>query len=138
MTDVLYIEDNANEADVFTRLMRKKLQSIEYKIAFSGAEILQYLHESANADDCLPRLILMDINMNGMNGFDVIRELRNNSRTQLVPIIAFSTSDSPSDVKKAYQLGVNAYLIKPGGYQSTGELLERTFAFWLADNIRSY
>jgi CheY-like chemotaxis protein len=80
----------------------------------------------------------MDINMNGMNGFDVIRELRNNNRTQLVPIIAFSTSDSPNDVRRAYQLGVNAYLIKPGGYQSTGELLERTFAFWLADNIRSY
>lgn len=138
MTDVLYIEDNANEADVFTRLMRKKLQSIDYKIVYSGTEILQYLHESTNADDRLPRLILMDINMNGMNGFDVIRELRNNSRTQLVPIIAFSTSDSLSDVKKAYQLGVNAYLIKPGGYQSTGELLERTFAFWLADNIRSY
>ncbi len=138
MTDVLYIEDNANEADVFTRLMRKKLQSIEYKIANSGTEMLQYLREADEQNDCLPRLILMDINMNGMNGFDVIRELRNNNRTQLVPIIAFSTSDSPNDVRRAYQLGVNAYLIKPGGYQSTGELLERTFAFWLADNIRSY
>ncbi|PRY31756.1 CheY-like chemotaxis protein [Spirosoma oryzae] len=138
MTDVLYIEDNANEADVFARLMRKKLQSIDYKIANSGTEMLQYLREADEQNDGLPRLILMDINMNGMNGFDVIRELRNNSRTRLVPIIAFSTSDSPNDVRKAYQLGVNAYLIKPGGYQSTGELLERTFAFWLADNIRSY
>ncbi len=138
MTDVLYIEDNANEADVFARLMRKKLQSIDYKIANSGTEMLQYLREAGEQNDGLPRLILMDINMNGMNGFDVIRELRNNSRTRLVPIIAFSTSDSPNDVRKAYQLGVNAYLIKPGGYQSTGELLERTFAFWLADNIRSY
>jgi CheY-like chemotaxis protein len=138
MTDVLYIEDNANEADVFARLMRKKLQPIAYKIANSGAEMLQYLQEADEQNDCLPRLILMDINMNGMNGFDVIQELRSNNRTRLVPIIAFSTSDSPSDVRKAYQLGVNAYLIKPGGYQSTGELLERTFAFWLADNIRSY
>ncbi len=138
MTDVLYIEDNANEADVFARLMRKKLQSIAYKIANSGTEMLQYLQEAGEQDDCLPRLILMDINMNGMNGFDVIRELRSNNRTRLVPIIAFSTSDSPNDVRRAYQLGVNAYLIKPGGYQSTGELLERTFAFWLADNIRSY
>ncbi len=138
MTDVLYIEDNANEADVFARLMRKKLQSIDYKIANSGTEMLQYLREAGEQNDGLPRLILMDINMNGMNGFDVIRELRNNSRTRLVPIIAFSTSDSPNDVRKAYQLGVNAYLIKPGGYQSTGELLERTFAFWLADNISSY
>lgn len=138
MTDVLYIEDNANEADVFARLMRKKLQPIAYKIANSGTEMLQYLQEAGEQDDRLPRLILMDINMNGMNGFDVIRELRSNNRTRLVPIIAFSTSDSPNDVRKAYQLGVNAYLIKPGGYQSTGELLERTFAFWLADNIRSY
>ncbi len=138
MTDVLYIEDNANEADVFARLMRKKLQPIAYKIANSGTEMLQYLREADEQNDCLPRLILMDINMNGMNGFDVIRELRSNNRTRLVPIIAFSTSDSPNDVRKAYQLGVNAYLIKPGGYQSTGELLERTFAFWLADNIRSY
>jgi len=138
MTDVLYIEDNANEADVFARLMRKKLQPIAYKIANSGTEMLQYLQEAGEQDDRLPRLILMDINMNGMNGFDVIQELRSNNRTRLVPIIAFSTSDSPSDVRKAYQLGVNAYLIKPGGYQSTGELLERTFAFWLADNIRSY
>lgn len=138
MTDVLYIEDNVNEADVFTRLMRKKLQTIEYKIAYSGTEMLQYLQELYQQNNCLPRLILLDINMNGMNGFDIIRELRSNSRTELVPIVAFSTSDSPNDVRKAYQLGVNAYLIKPGGYQSTGELLERTFAFWLADNIRSY
>jgi CheY-like chemotaxis protein len=134
MTDVLYIEDNANEADVFTRLMRKKMQSIDFKIAESGTETLRYLYGSGEAALSPPRLILMDINLNGMNGFDIIKQIRDDVRTRLVPIIAYSTSDSPADIRRAYQLGVNAYLVKPGGYQSTGDLLERTFAFWLADN----
>lgn len=135
MTDVLYIEDNANEADVFIRLMRKKMQSIDFKIVESGSETLRYLYDSGDAPPTMPRLILVDINLNGMNGFDIIKQIRANGRSRLVPIIAFSTSDSPTDVRQAYQLGVNAYLVKPGGYQSTGDLLERTFAFWLTDNL---
>ncbi|QJD79373.1 response regulator [Spirosoma rhododendri] len=138
MIDVLYIEDNANEADVFARLMRRKMQSIGFKIADSGSETIRYLYGTTETAPTMPRLILMDINLNGMNGFDIIKHIRDDARTRMVPIIAFSTSDSPTDVRRAYQLGVNAYLVKPGGYQSTGDLLERTFAFWLADNICAF
>lgn len=137
MTDVLYVEDNPDEADVFARLMRRQARPIRYEILDSGTSAIRYLYGSGPDEKTpqpVPRLILMDLNLNGMSGFDIVERIRTDERTRTVPIVAFSTSDNPSDIDRAYRLGVNAYLVKPGGYQSTHELLDRTFTFWLDTN----
>lgn len=139
MADVLYIEDNVNDADIFCRLMQKIDRSVSYTIIDSGSEAIDYLTSQGtyqNQVSPLPKLLLLDLNLLGISGFDIIQKVREIDRTRFLPIIAFSTSDNPQDVVSAYKAGINAYVVKPGSYQATGSLLTRLFAFWLDHNTR--
>ena len=140
MVDVLYVEDNPNDADIFGRLIRKLNRPITYAVVSSGPEAIEYLagtgrHEQRKVG--LPKLVLMDLNLGGMSGFEVIKQARALARTRHIPIIAFSTSDNPVDIKSAYDAGINAYVVKPGSYQETGEVLKKLCDFWLGDTTRT-
>jgi len=140
MTDILYVEDNIDDADIFCRLIRKLNLPVSYTILNSGSEALEYLSRPSvdhpNQDVSLPKLLLLDLNLDGMSGIDVLEMIRAEERTRWLPIVAFSTSDNPKDIEQAYAAGINAYLVKPGSYQATGLMLQRLCEFWLHDNIR--
>lgn len=139
MIDVLYVEDNPNDADIFGRLMRKLNRSITYTVLTSGSEALDYLAGQGRYEQqktSLPKLVLLDLNLDGISGFDVLEQTRALDRTRYLPIVAFSTSDNPKDIKLAYAAGVNAYVVKPGSYQATGTVLEKLCDFWLENNTR--
>ena len=139
MVDVLYVEDNADDADIFSRLIRKQNRTITYTILSNGAEAVDYLTGQGRyeqEDTTLPKLVLLDLNLNGLSGIDVVHRARAIDKTRFVPIVVFSTSDNPKDVKSAYEAGVNAYVVKPGSYGATGTTLEQLCDFWLENNIR--
>lgn len=135
MTDILYIEDNADDADIFSRLIKKLDQPVNYTILNSGSAAVEYL--SGQQALPLPKLLLLDLNLVGMSGFDVLQWARSLDRTRWLPIVAFSTSDNLIDIQQAYAAGINAYVVKPGSYQATGTLLQRLCQFWLGDNTRT-
>ncbi|MBD2757660.1 response regulator [Spirosoma validum] len=139
MLDILYVEDNPNDADIFSRLIRKMDRPITYTVINSGSEAVDYLagqgRYSTQSNE-LPKLVLMDLNLNGLSGFEVIQQARSIDRTRFVPIVAFSTSDSPHDIQSAYKAGVNAYVVKPGSYQATGSVIGKLCDFWLENNAR--
>jgi two-component system response regulator len=140
MVDVLYVEDNPNDADIFSRLIRKLNRPITYTVISSGSEAIEYLTGKGRYEQqktVLPKLVLMDLNLDGVSGFDVIEQARALDRTRYVPIVAFSTSDNPTDIKSAYDAGINAYVVKPGSYQETGYVLEKLCDFWLGNNTRT-
>ncbi|WP_138994595.1 response regulator [Larkinella sp. C7] len=137
MLDLLYVEDNPDDADVFGRVMRKMEKTISYKVINVGSEALDYLsaegkYQTETAP--LPKLLLLDLDLSEYSGFDIIERARSLSRTRLLPIVVFSTSDNPQDISQSFQLGANAYVVKPGTYQSIGQLLRRLCDFWLIDN----
>lgn len=139
MTDILYVEDNPDDVEVFRRLLNKLERPLQYTILTSGSDAIRYL--SAEGPEphrtmSLPRLVLLDINLVGISGIDVLRLARTDERTRLLPIIAYSTSDNPSDIRQAYEAGANAYIVKPGSYPETGALLRRLCHFWLDDNAQ--
>ncbi|GAB2557786.1 response regulator [Spirosoma aerophilum] len=139
MADVLYVEDNPNDADIFGRLVRKLKRPITYTVISSGAEALEYLTGQGRYESqktILPKLVLLDLNLSGLSGFDVIEQTRAFDKTRYLPIVAFSTSDNPKDIQSAYEAGINAYVVKPGTYQATGTVLEKLCEFWLENNIR--
>ncbi|GAB4027788.1 response regulator [Spirosoma koreense] len=140
MMDILYVEDNPNDADIFSRLVRKIDQALTFKVLESGSEAVDYLTGRGRYRGemyTLPKLILVDLNLNGLSGFDVVQQARSLDRSRFVPIVAFSTSDHPNDVQSAYEAGVNAYIIKPGSYHATGSVIGKLCAFWLESNIRT-
>lgn len=139
MVEILYVEDNADDADIFSRLIRKLDRPVSYTILNSGSETVEYLSGQGryqNQTMPLPKLMLLDLNLVGMSGLDVLEWARSTDRTRWLSIVAFSTSDNPDDIRKAYEAGINAYVVKPGTYQATGTLLRGLCQFWLDHNIR--
>ena len=140
MVDVLYVEDDPNDADIFGRLIRKLNRPITYTVISSGSEAIEYLTGKGRYEQqkvVLPKLVLVDLNLGAVSGLEVIERARAFDRTRHIPIVVFSTSDSPHDIKSAYDAGINAYVVKPGSYQETGEVLKKMCAFWLGDTTRT-
>ncbi|WP_234735460.1 response regulator [Tellurirhabdus bombi] len=140
MLDILYIEDNEDDIDVFSRVIKKIDDKISCKIIDRGSEAVEYLTAKgkyASRLAPLPKVVLLDLNLPGYTGFDIIQQLRNEKRTKLLPIIVFSTSDNPKDINRSYELGVNAYIVKPGSYHTSNGLLRRVCDFWLSVNHAS-
>ncbi|MGV3557214.1 response regulator [Larkinella arboricola] len=137
MLDVLYVEDNPDDADVFGRVIRKMEKGISYKVINVGSEALDYLTAEGKYGQQtapLPKLLLLDLDLSEYSGFEIIQRARSLARTRLLPIVVFSTSDNPQDISQSLALGANAYVVKPGSYQSINQMLRRLCDFWLIDN----
>jgi CheY-like chemotaxis protein len=137
MLDILYIEDNADEAEVFRRAVSRLPQAPSFKILSTGTEGINYLLQQGSYLGmalAMPKLVLIDLNLPGHSGFEVIQQVRATSRTRYLPLVVYSTSDNPNDIRRAYDLGANAYLIKPGSYHEVSDMLRRAVDFWLSQN----
>jgi two-component system, chemotaxis family, response regulator Rcp1 len=121
---VLIVDDNL--ADV--GLMR---------MAWQQAAIKEPLVAARTHDEALeqvarkPRLILLDLNLSGTHGFELLEELRSQTATRLIPIIILTTSAAQSEVDRAYELGANAFLTKPPDLVQTIAFMAAVAEFWL-------
>lgn len=137
MLDILYIEDNLDEAAIFRRVISRQEQPPSFTILASGTDGIDYLLRQGSYIGQvvpMPRLVLIDLNLPGRSGFDVIQQVRATSRTRYLWLVVYSTSDSPNDMRKAYDLGANAYLIKPGSYHEVSKMMRKVVDFWLLQN----
>ena len=109
---VLLVDDN--HADV--RLIRESFRVLrirhDLEIANSGDEAMKLL-KGREPPAQLPDIILLDINMPGMDGFDLLRAIRRDLKLQITPVIVLSSSANEGDIQRAYSLGANAYMSKP-------------------------
>lgn len=128
--NILYVEDNKDSITFFSRVVGK-LGNYKFETPEDGATAIKMLEQS----DFEPEMILLDINLPGMNGFEVLQHVRSQTAYKNVPVIMFTSSDDDNDIKKSYEYGANAYLIKPDSLHSLKEVLEDTFNFWLKHNV---
>lgn len=91
----------------------------------------QVSQESDEEDDKLPSLILLDLRLPAVDGFEVLQAIRSNPRTRKIPVIVVSTSERQGDISHCYQLGANAYITKPVDYNIFIEKLRALRQFWL-------
>ncbi len=136
MTDIVLIEDNANDAELLLLAVRKAGLALNIKTLRDGAEALKYL----NPDTALPaltsiRLILLDLKLPKLNGFQVLEELRRNAQFERIPIVVFTSSAVESDVHKAYKLGANSYIVKPIDYVEHSKTVTQTIRYWTEINV---
>ena len=135
---ILYVEDEPD--DVFFMIRACKHAGIESLIQTvpDGHEAIRYLSgegKYANRDRYpLPRLVLLDLHMPDLSGFDVLRWIRNTPHVASIPVLVLTSSSAERDIGKATELGANGYLVKPG---SPDELLTMTKAlrdYWLTQD----
>lgn len=135
-TDIVLIEDNANDAELLLLAVRKAGLSLNIKTLRDGAEALAYLTPDGTALTRTPiRLVLLDLKLPKLNGFQVLEELRGHASFEQVPIVVFTSSAVESDILKAYKLGANSYIVKPIDYVEHSKTVTQTIRYWTEINV---
>ncbi|WP_116126859.1 response regulator [Lewinella sp. IMCC34183] len=128
---ILLVEDDPLECQLARRALSKIDPDIGVTHLADGQALLDYLSESPAESISLA---IMDLNMPRRNGLATLEYLREQGTQPPFPIVMFSSSDDPDDVRRAYQLGAAAYVVKPVGGQQYRQTMQRIVDFWLSTN----
>ncbi|MFZ5478909.1 MAG: response regulator [Myxococcota bacterium] len=126
---VLVVDDNPDDVDLLRLCLARAAASCVLSVAEDGDRALATLRACPPGDPV--RLVLLDLNMPGRSGRDVLREMRADPRLAGIPVVVLSSSDAPDDVATLYRLGASCYLLKPTGLEEFRELARQLDAFWL-------
>ena len=135
---ILLVEDNQDDETLTLRALRKSKILNEIVVARDGAEALDYLFGSgkyAGRDTTIqPQLILLDLKLPKVDGLEVLKRLRADPRTSLLPVTILTTSNEERDIVTSYKLGVNSYVRKPVDSDSFMEAVRQLGLYWLVLN----
>ena len=131
---VLLVEDDLNDIFIVKRAFRTAHIPNPLQVVTDGEEAISYLRGDGKYADRaahpLPKLIVMDIKMPRRSGFEVLEWVKGSSGMRRIPVIIVSSSDSVEDINRAYELGANAYMIKPMDYRAVEHLFECITNYW--------
>ncbi len=131
---ILLVDDDRADQQIIKRIVDQGGLSATLRVVSSGKEALDYLGRNGAytppADAPTPSLILLDLNMPGMSGLDLLSVIRNNPQTKLLPIVILTTSDQESDIVQSYERGANSYLTKPIKYDEFVRVIRELDEYW--------
>ena len=133
---ILLVEDNPDDEALTLRAFEKSNISNEVVVARDGAEALAYLFpdDGDGYDVPRPALILLDLNLPKVGGLEVLRRMRADERTQLIPVVVLTTSKQEEDILDSYRSGANAYVRKPVKFSDFADAVRALGVFWLLLN----
>lgn len=140
MTDlrqILLAEDNVKDVELVLAALKKNNLANEVVVARDGAEALDYLYRRGSFQarkDGLPIAIFLDLKMPKVDGLEVLRQIKTDDALKVVPIVMLTSSREEADLVKSYQLGANAYVVKPVGFQEFVDAIKQTGMFWAVIN----
>jgi len=130
---ILVVEDDAFDAEMIAETLLELGVESPVERVEDGAEAVDFLFRrnryAGRADD-LPMLVLLDIKMPRMDGFDVLRVMRESDSTRQVPVVILTSSSEDQDVAECRKLGANAYVVKPSDAQRFTDTVRTVGAFW--------
>ena len=132
---VLLVEDDDNDVVLVKHTLKKAQIQNPLQVVNDGEEAVEYLKGDGKYEDRerwpLPELIVMDIKMPRLSGFDVLEWLKGNGGPlRRIPIVIVSSSDNPDDINRAYELGANAYMVKPMDSRGVEHLFQTITHYW--------
>ena len=135
---ILLAEDDANEVFLMQRAFQKAGLKNPLHVACDGQEAIDYLSHQGQFSDATrypsPALMLLDLKMPRKNGFEVLEWLRQQPGLKPLIVVVLSSSSLISDINRAYDLGANSYLVKPGDFGTLMQLVKTLDAYWLTLN----
>jgi len=131
---ILLIEDNPVDIDLTQRAFKKQLINCTIEIARDGEEANRAIQRWKQGLESPPKIILMDLKMPRMDGFDVLRIIKQSPIEKIIPVIVLSSSNEENDILSAYRLGANSYLVKPIDYNKFLSLIQMIVQYWLEEN----
>jgi two-component system response regulator len=135
---ILLVEDNPNDEALTLRALKKNNIQDRVVVARDGAEALDYLFGTGAYQDRsptdLPRVVLLDLKLPKVDGLEVLRRLRANARTRLLPVVILTSSNEERDLVAGYGSGANSYIRKPVDFTEFSETISHLGRYWLQLN----
>jgi two-component system response regulator len=136
--DILLVQDNPLEVELTVRPLRELDRERGIAVVRDGEEALDFLFgrgaHRGRSGAPPPRLILLDLRLPKVDGLEVLRAVRTNSRTSMVPVVVLTSSDDPRELAQCYQLGANSCVQKPVHYDRLRSALQEVARYWLGLN----
>ena len=130
--EILLVEDSPGDVRLTKEALKDSRITNNLHVVNDGEQALDYLfRRNEYANEPTPDLILLDLNLPRKNGMEVLKEIKSNPTTALIPVVMLTTSNSESDILKSYQLHVNSYVTKPVSYESFLQVIRSIEDFWL-------
>ncbi len=133
---ILLVEDNPDDEALTLRAFKNSNIANEVVVARDGAEAIEFLFGSRRGDSFrLPELVLLDLNLPKVNGFEVLKRIRADSMTHTLPVVILTTSDEDRDLVESYKLGANSYVRKPVDFEDFRKAVKTLGMYWLVLNL---
>ena len=136
--NVLLVEDDENDVFFFKRAMKLAGWTDPVQVVQDGQQAIEYLKGTGNfasrEEFPIPALVLLDLKMPFLSGLEVLKWIRTESDFKQLPVVMFTSSKEEIDLEQAYQLGANAYVVKPAGSDELLEVVKAIWAFWMKHN----
>jgi two-component system response regulator len=131
---ILLVEDNPDDVMFTLRAFEKNKISNEVVVAVDGEKALEYLLPADEYKALRPALVLLDVNLPKVNGLEVLRRIRSNSRTAGLPVVVLTTSNEERDIVDSYRLGANSFVRKPVMFGDFVDATKVLGVYWLLVN----
>ena len=139
LKSILLVEDNAKDVELTLSALEEHNLTNEVVIAPDGAEALDYLYcrgTYATREKTNPAVVLLDLKMPKVDGLEVLRTVKSDEQLKSIPIVMLTSSREETDLLKSYQLGVNAYVMKPVDFEAFVHAVKKIGVFWAIVNER--
>jgi two-component system response regulator len=135
---ILVVEDNSTDEALTLRALKKAGVANEVVVVRDGPEALEYLFATGRYADRdaneVPQVVLLDLNLPKIGGIEVLKRIRSNEKTKLLPVVILTSSSEDKDLLAGYSLGANSYVVKPVDFTQFAESVKQLGLYWLLVN----
>lgn len=136
--EVLLVEDSPHDAEMALATLKKHQLATRLHHVKDGAEALAFLFAtgsySSRKVECSPKVVLLDLKLPKVDGLEVLKRVRSDGRTRMIPVVILTSSNEEADVFASYRLGVNSYIVKPVDFENFAESMRQLGLYWLLIN----
>jgi two-component system response regulator len=129
--DILLVEDNANDAELTLRALKQRNLADQVHVCRDGAEAIDFFTAVAGP---VPKVVLLDLKLPKVDGLEVLRRLKSETRTKAIPVVVLTSSREEPDIERAYELGANSYIVKPVDFEAFARAVSDVGLYWLLLN----
>lgn len=130
--DILLVEDNPADIDLTRESLAEARILCDLDVVMDGKEAMDYLYQRAPHERApRPDLVLLDLNLPGMSGQQILKEIKEDKKLRQIPVVILTSSQAETDIAKAYEFHANSYVVKPVELDEFIDIMEQIGTFWL-------
>jgi len=136
--EILLVEDNPNDVELTLRALKKHNLANKVHVVDDGEKALEFIFATGDYAErnieTYPKLVLLDLNLPKVNGLEVLKKIRSDERTKLIPVVMLTSSREEADIVESYKLGVNSYIVKPVDFKEFIRAISELGLYWVVLN----